>query len=47
LNNILLAGLVLALSITVVALVHQVRLRRAMQSLIRQLLSALRRSKRA
>jgi hypothetical protein len=47
LNNILLASLSLALVLTVAALVRQVRLRRALQSLVRQLLSALRRSRRA
>ena len=41
LNNILLASLALILCITVAALVRQVWLRRAMQSLVRQLLSAL------
>jgi hypothetical protein len=39
------ATLALALTLTVAALVRQVRLRRAMQSLVRQLLSALRRSR--
>ena len=43
---LIIASLVLALALTVAALVRQVRLRRALQSLVRQLLSALRRSRR-
>jgi hypothetical protein len=47
LSLLIIASLALALTLTVAALVHQVRLRRALQSLVRQLLSALRRSRRA
>jgi hypothetical protein len=43
---LIIASLALALVLTVAALVRQVRLRRALQSIVRQLLSALRRSKR-
>jgi len=38
LNTIVLASLTLALVFAVVALVHQVRLRRALQTLLRRLL---------
>ena len=47
LSLLIMASLSLALALTVAALVRQVRLRRALQSLVRQLLSALRRSRRA
>jgi hypothetical protein len=39
LNTVLLAGLTLALLLAVVALVREVRLRRAVQTLLRRLLS--------
>jgi len=42
-NTIVLASLSLALVLAVVALVHQVRLRRALQSLLRRLLEHWRR----